>query len=198
LSTFWLADQNALFMNIKLRFQICSRLCFTHLIQRRLFSQWIKLLFKVLKKRYKKELLWKTVLSEADADYRVSQLKNINLKDCCYMIAPAWNSILGSTFHVSWKKILAFLKRGFAKYCHKCKLSEDKSRHFAHYQRCGTLEQIIEIYKNSELSLDEVEHDNEIFETAEKDENKDVDASDEPNKGLCHSKTHSGLKVSLK
>ncbi|KRY37250.1 hypothetical protein T01_11340, partial [Trichinella spiralis] len=118
------------------------------------------LLFKVLKKRYKKELLRKTVLSEADADYRVSQLKNINLEDCCYMIAPALNSILGSTFRVSWKKIL-----GYNEEC---------------------------------LSPDEVEHGNEIFETAEKDENKEVDVSDEPNKGLCHSKTHSGLKVSLK
>ncbi|KRX85658.1 hypothetical protein T06_14794, partial [Trichinella sp. T6] len=173
-------------------------LCFTHLIQRRLFSQWIKLLFEVLKKRYKKELLWKTVLSEADADYRVSQLKNINLKDCCYMIAPAWNSILGSTFHVSWKKIL-----GYNEECVNQRISNGVSRNIATSANClrispGTLHTTNDVALWNKLSPDEVEHDNEIFKTAEKYENKDVDASDEPNKGLCHSKTHSGLKVSLK
>ncbi|KRX25761.1 hypothetical protein T07_15015 [Trichinella nelsoni] len=64
------------------------------------------------------------------------------------MIAPALNSILGSTFRVSWKKILGY------------------------NEECAN-------------------------QPAEKDENKEVDVSDEPNKGLCHSKTHSGLKVSL-
>ncbi|KRZ17583.1 hypothetical protein T11_9168 [Trichinella zimbabwensis] len=29
----------------------------------------------------------------ADGDDLVSQLRNVNLKDCCYMIAQAWNSI---------------------------------------------------------------------------------------------------------
>ncbi|KRY57462.1 hypothetical protein T03_14694 [Trichinella britovi] len=87
------------------------------------------------------------------------------------MIAPAWNSILGSTFHVSWKKIL-----GYNEECVNQRISNGLSK------------------TKLSLIVSGILSDNEIFETAEKDENKDVDASDEPNKGLCHSKTHSGLK----
>ncbi|KRZ67851.1 hypothetical protein T10_7449 [Trichinella papuae] len=79
----------------------CSRLCFCHLIHRRLFSQWIKLIFS-LKKRYKKELLRRIVLLDADGDDLVSLLRNVNLKDCCYIIVQA------STLRVSWNKILGY------------------------------------------------------------------------------------------
>ncbi|KRZ03268.1 hypothetical protein T11_4891 [Trichinella zimbabwensis] len=54
-------------------------------------------LFRVFKKRYKKEILQRIVLPDADGDDLVSQLRSINLKDCCYMIAQAWDSMSGST-----------------------------------------------------------------------------------------------------
>ncbi|KRY52846.1 Tigger transposable element-derived protein 2 [Trichinella britovi] len=60
------------------------------------------------KKRYRKQLLRKIVLSEADGGDLVSQLKSISLKDCCYMIAQAWDSISGHTLGASWKKLLGY------------------------------------------------------------------------------------------
>ncbi|KRZ71113.1 hypothetical protein T10_10133 [Trichinella papuae] len=46
---------------------------------------------------FKKELLRRIVLSEADAGNLVSKRRNVHLKDCCYMTEQAWNSISGST-----------------------------------------------------------------------------------------------------
>ncbi|KRX93375.1 hypothetical protein T4B_9308 [Trichinella pseudospiralis] len=42
--------------------------------------------------RYKKELLRRIILSDADKDDLVSLLRNVNLKDCCYMIVQATQS----------------------------------------------------------------------------------------------------------
>ncbi|KRY12213.1 Jerky -like protein-like [Trichinella patagoniensis] len=61
-----------------------------------------------LKKRYRKQLLRKIVLSEADGGDLVSQLKSISLKNCCYMIAQAWDSFSGHTLGASWKKFLGY------------------------------------------------------------------------------------------
>ncbi|XP_003367608.1 tigger transposable element-derived protein 7 [Trichinella spiralis] len=61
-----------------------------------------------LKKRYRKELLRGIVLSEPDGGDLASQLKSINLKDYCYMIAQVWESISGNTLRVSWNKLLGY------------------------------------------------------------------------------------------
>ncbi|KRX96364.1 hypothetical protein T4C_12416 [Trichinella pseudospiralis] len=44
----------------------------------------------------------RTALSDDDADDLVSHLRRINLKDCCYVSAEAWNLISGYT----WNKLL--------------------------------------------------------------------------------------------
>ncbi|XP_003376668.1 conserved hypothetical protein [Trichinella spiralis] len=61
-----------------------------------------------LKKRHKKELLRRVVLLDADRDNLVSQLRNMNLKDCCYMIVQVRNAISGSTLGVSWNKLFGY------------------------------------------------------------------------------------------
>ncbi|KRY10232.1 hypothetical protein T12_10554 [Trichinella patagoniensis] len=61
-----------------------------------------------LKKRYRKELLRRIILSKPDARDLASQLKIINLKDCCYMPAHVWESISGNTLRVSWNKLLGY------------------------------------------------------------------------------------------
>ncbi|KRY20747.1 hypothetical protein T12_15451 [Trichinella patagoniensis] len=77
-----------------------------------------------LKKRYKKELLRRVVLLNADRDDLASQLRNINLKDCCYMIVQARNSISGSTLRVSWNELL-----GYNENCVKQSLDCDDELH---------------------------------------------------------------------
>ncbi|KRX54177.1 hypothetical protein T09_8360 [Trichinella sp. T9] len=54
-----------------------------------------------LKKRYRKELLQRIGLSDADGDNMVSQHGSINLKDCSYITVQVWNSISGSPSSVS-------------------------------------------------------------------------------------------------
>ncbi|KRX42106.1 hypothetical protein T05_14587 [Trichinella murrelli] len=44
-----------------------------------------------------------------------------------------WSSVLNRGSEESWGSASVFT--GYTMYFHKCKLSEDKSGHFAHYQR---------------------------------------------------------------
>ncbi|KRZ52268.1 Jerky -like protein-like [Trichinella nativa] len=131
-------------------------------------------------KRYRKQLLRKIVLSEADGGDLVSQLKSISLKDCCYMIAQAWDSISGHTLGVSWKKLLCYNEE-----CVNQSIECDED--FAN---------VTEMFKKFKLSQDEGEQcladdDTPLFETltdkeipnaVKKDENEDVDESDMPDK----------------
>ncbi|KRY26989.1 Jerky -like protein-like [Trichinella spiralis] len=48
------------------------------------------------KKRYRKELLQRIGLSDADGDNMVSQHRSINLKDCSYITVQVWSWISGS------------------------------------------------------------------------------------------------------
>ncbi|KRX18500.1 Jerky -like protein-like [Trichinella nelsoni] len=61
-----------------------------------------------LKKRYRKELLRRIIFSKPDGSDLASQLKSINLKDCCYMPAQVWESISGNTLRVLWNKLLGY------------------------------------------------------------------------------------------
>ncbi|KRX20019.1 hypothetical protein T07_6481 [Trichinella nelsoni] len=51
--------------------------------------------------RYRKELLRRIISSKPDGSDLASQLKSINLKDCCYMPAQVWESISGNTLRLS-------------------------------------------------------------------------------------------------
>ncbi|KRZ02275.1 Jerky -like protein-like, partial [Trichinella zimbabwensis] len=149
-----------------------------------------------LKKRYRKQLLRKIVLSEADGGDLVSQLKSISLKDCCYMIAQAWDSISGHTLRVSWNRLL-----GYKEEC--VNQSIDCDEDFA---------TVTEMFEKFKLSQDEGEQwladddtplfetltDDEILKAVQKDENEDVDESDMPDKSderLSHSEAYSCAKV---
>ncbi|KRX75060.1 N-acetyltransferase 6 [Trichinella sp. T6] len=68
-----------------------------------------------LKKRYRKELLRRIILSKPDGSDLASQLKSINLKDCCYMPAQVWESISGNTFRtlMTRPRILPWLSAVF-------------------------------------------------------------------------------------
>ncbi|KRX45974.1 hypothetical protein T05_11652 [Trichinella murrelli] len=67
-----------------------------------------------LKKRYRKELLRRIILSKPDARDLASQLKIINLKDCCYMPAHVWESISGNTLRMMTRpRILPWLSAVF-------------------------------------------------------------------------------------
>ncbi|KRY79847.1 hypothetical protein T4B_10532 [Trichinella pseudospiralis] len=74
--------------------------------------------------RYKKELLRTTVLSDADGDHPVSPLRNVNLKDCCYMTAQSWNLISGSTLRILSNKLLGYNE--IMKYSKQWKKSENE------------------------------------------------------------------------
>ncbi|KRZ52531.1 Gypsy retrotransposon integrase-like protein 1 [Trichinella nativa] len=68
-----------------------------------------------LKKRYRKELLRRIILSKPDGSDLASQLKSINLKDCCYMPAQVWESISGNTLRtlMTRPRILPWLSAVF-------------------------------------------------------------------------------------
>ncbi|KRY92520.1 hypothetical protein T4D_3210 [Trichinella pseudospiralis] len=89
--------------------------------------------------RYKKELLRTTVLSDADGDHPVSPLRNVNLKDCCYMTAQSWNLISGSTLRILSNKLL-----GYNEECVIQSIDCD-----------GDYSAIIEMFKNYDLSENE-------------------------------------------
>ncbi|KRX23784.1 Jerky -like protein-like [Trichinella nelsoni] len=119
-------------------------------------------------------------LDQADGGDLVSQLKSISLKDCCCMIAQAWDSISGHTLGVSWKKLL-----GYNEECVNQSIECDED--FAN---------VTEMFKKFKLSQDEgeqwlVDDDTPLFETltdeeilnaVKKDENEDVEESDMPDK----------------
>ncbi|KRX71828.1 hypothetical protein T02_1132 [Trichinella nativa] len=127
----------------------------------------------------------------------VSQIRSINLKDCCYITAHAWDSISGSTLRASWNKLL-----GCNEEC--VNQSTDCDDDFT---------TLIEMFKKFKLSRDEVEQwladddtplcetlaDDEILEVVEKDENKNGDVSDKLNEeGLSHSEAYFSFKLGFK
>ncbi|KRZ87393.1 Jerky -like protein-like [Trichinella sp. T8] len=117
-----------------------------------------------LKKRYRKQLLRKIVLSEADGGDLVSQLKSISLKDCCYMITQAWDSISGHTLgSIECDEDFANVTEMFKKF----KLSQDEG------EQC---------LADDDTLLFETLTDKEILNAVKKDENEDVDESDMPDK----------------
>ncbi|KRY75138.1 hypothetical protein T4A_3347 [Trichinella pseudospiralis] len=105
----------------------------------------------------------RTALSDDDADDLVSHLRRINLKDCCYVSAEAWNLISGYT----WNKLLG---------CNEeCVIQSTD-----YDDNCTT---VIEIYCETESNT--LADDKAV----EDDENEDVDLSDmsdKPNEKLSH------------
>ncbi|KRY41663.1 Jerky -like protein-like [Trichinella spiralis] len=147
----------------------CSRFCFCHRIHPlSLIQPMDQTVIQSLKKRYRKELLRGIVLSEPDGGDLASQLKSINLKDYCYMIAQVWESISGNTLRVSWNKLL-----GYNEEC----LGDDDTPFF----ETLTDDEILEaVNKDEDKDGDE------------------SDMSDKSNERLIHSEAYSFFKFSLK
>ena len=59
-----------------------------------------------LKKHYRKSLLRKLLMADAEGLSMVAFVKTINIKDVVYMIADAWENLLASTLSKSWLNIL--------------------------------------------------------------------------------------------
>ncbi|XP_003381063.1 conserved hypothetical protein [Trichinella spiralis] len=105
----------------------------------------------------------------------VLQIKSINLKDCCYITAHAWDSISGSTLRASWNKLLGY------------------------NEECLSRDEVVQWLADDDTPLCETLTDYEILEVVEKDENKDGDVSDKPNeKGLSHSEAYFSFKLGFK
>lgn len=59
------------------------------------------------KRLYRKQLLRRLLLAdEHDEETFLSVYKKINLKDCCYMLVEAWNSVNSRTLMRAWNKLL--------------------------------------------------------------------------------------------
>ncbi|KRZ85684.1 hypothetical protein T08_15156 [Trichinella sp. T8] len=124
---------------------------------------------------------------------------NLNLKNSCYMIAHACDSILGSTLPASWNKLF-----GYNEKCVNQSIDCD--------YECTT---VIRMFKKFKLSPAKVEQwladddtplfvtltDDEILKAVVKDENKDIDLSDMPDKldtDPNHKEAYSCIKVGFK
>ncbi|KRX26316.1 Calmodulin, partial [Trichinella nelsoni] len=101
-----------------------------------------------------KEKLSRTIVhSKGNGGDLVSQLENINFKDCCYMmIAQAWNSI---SLREAWNILLG--------YNEKCVNESDEVEHWL---------------ADDDTPLFETLTDDEILEAMEKDEHEDANMSD--------------------
>ncbi|KRX35568.1 hypothetical protein T03_4820 [Trichinella britovi] len=105
----------------------------------------------------------------------VSQIRSINLKDCCYITAHAWDSISGSTLRASWNKLLG---------CN---------------EECLSRDEVEQWLADDDTPLCETLTDDEILEVVEKDENKNGDVSDKLNEeGLSHSEAYFSFKLGFK
>ncbi|KRY48788.1 hypothetical protein T03_10271 [Trichinella britovi] len=105
---------------------------------------------------------------------------NLNLKNSCYMIAHACDSILGSTLPASWNKLFG--------YNEKCKFKLSPAK----------VEQWL---ADDDTPLFVTLTDDEILKAVVKDENKDIDVSDIPDKldtNPNHKEAYSCIKVGFK
>ena len=60
-----------------------------------------------LKRRYKRNLLEKMILYETIDSLPYDQFaKNLNIKDCIYSVANAWEQIQSSSLQKAWNKLL--------------------------------------------------------------------------------------------
>ncbi|KRY42854.1 hypothetical protein T01_9868 [Trichinella spiralis] len=128
-----------------------------------------------LKKRHKKELLRRVVLLDADRDNLVSQLRNMNLKDCCYMIVQVRNAISGSTLGVSWNKLF-----GYNENCVNQSMDCDDELY-----NCNINEEVEKL-----LTVDDIT----LFKTLSGDEAVEEDENEVPS----YSEAYSCFKVGLK
>ncbi|XP_053969096.1 jerky protein homolog-like [Anastrepha ludens] len=62
-------------------------------------------IIECLKRLYKKQLLRKLLLADENEEGTLIYHKNINIKDCCYMVADAWSSVKAITLKRAWNKI---------------------------------------------------------------------------------------------
>lgn len=60
---------------------------------------------ETMKRHYRRQLLRKLLLCAEDEEGVVAQHKKINLKDCCYMVAEAWNLVKPETLRRAWNKL---------------------------------------------------------------------------------------------
>ncbi|XP_054746758.1 jerky protein homolog-like [Anastrepha obliqua] len=62
-------------------------------------------IIECMKRLYKKQLLRKLLLADENEEGTLIYHKNINIKDCCYMVADAWTSVKAITLKRAWNKI---------------------------------------------------------------------------------------------
>ena len=58
-----------------------------------------------MKGMYKKDVLRRLLLAE-DEEGVIIFLKKLNLKDCCYMVADAWNTLTPMILRKAWNKLV--------------------------------------------------------------------------------------------
>jgi len=62
---------------------------------------------ETLKRLYRKQLLRRLLSADdSDTDTMLMFFKQINLKDCCYMLVEAWKSVESQTLKRAWNKLL--------------------------------------------------------------------------------------------
>ncbi|KRY31190.1 Indoleamine 2,3-dioxygenase 1 [Trichinella spiralis] len=145
-----------------------------------------------LKNCLTKELLRRIILSKPDGSDLASQLKSINLKDCCYMPAQVWESISGNTLRKYKGKSNAQLigMNIESAVCFKYAPVTSAER-----------DEVEQWLDDDDNPLFEALTDDDILEAVEKDEDEDgdeSDMSDKPNERLCHSEAYSSFKFGLK
>jgi len=58
-----------------------------------------------MKRSYRKQLLRRLLLAEKDEESVIEFIKKVNLKDCIYMLADAWESLTETNLQRAWKKL---------------------------------------------------------------------------------------------
>ncbi|XP_028147821.1 jerky protein homolog-like [Diabrotica virgifera virgifera] len=58
-----------------------------------------------MKRSYRKQLLRRLLLAEKDEESVIEFVKKVNLKDCIYMLADAWESLTETNLQRAWRKL---------------------------------------------------------------------------------------------
>ncbi|KAK9751462.1 DDE superfamily endonuclease [Popillia japonica] len=58
-----------------------------------------------MKRSYRKQLLRRLLLAEKEEENVIQFVKKVNLKDCIYMLAGAWESFTETNLKRAWRKL---------------------------------------------------------------------------------------------
>jgi len=158
-----------------------------------------------VKRLYRKDMLRRLLLSENNNEETVISLsKKLNLKDCSYMLADAWNSLTPENFRNAWNKLLGESYEGTSDSLDtlEADLNEMVDELFPEipgFSECD-IEDARSWFENDDPGF-QILNDDEIVSTIQEEsedaENENLDGDDEEESGPSHGEAFTALETAL-